>query len=91
MNVNFKQLLEKQDAETYQLALLAIIKKSGGIIALSKQEILDAYKLVGTVDEINGKLIIKTSPKPVDFDQNKAQEFFDAAVNEAINARTGHQ
>lgn len=78
MDVNFKQLMERQDAELYQLALIAILRKNPSIV-LSRTEINEAYRFVGEVDEINGKLVFKAKPRPTDFDQKKAQEFFDAA------------
>lgn len=78
MDVNFKQLMERQDCELYQLALIAILRKHPSVV-LTRAEIMDAYKYMGEVDEINGKFVFKAKLRPADFDQQKAQEFFDAA------------
>jgi hypothetical protein len=77
-DVNFKQMMEKQDCELYQLALIALARKNPSLV-LSRAEIMEAYKYVGEVDEINGKFVFRAKLKPTNFDQQKAQEFFDAA------------
>jgi hypothetical protein len=83
MDVNFKQLMDRQDTEFFQLALLAILLKGGGIISFTKEEIANAAKFMGDITEINGKWIIKAVPKPTNFDEVKANEFFEEARRNA--------
>lgn len=85
MDVNFKQLMDKQDLEFYQLALLLLIKAQGGSIAFDKTALQSVRGLVGQVEQINGKVIIKVVPKAVNFDEKAAEEFF-AAARENANA-----
>lgn len=83
MDVNFKQLMDKQDLEFYQLALLLIIQANGGSIAFDKTALQSVRGIVGQVEEINGKVVIKAVPKPVNFDEKAAEEFFAAARENA--------
>lgn len=78
MNVNFKQVMDKQDVEFYQLALLILLKKNGGSMSFSKTDLTEAYKLMGEVNEIGDKVIIKAVPR-VNMDEAKAKEYFDEA------------
>jgi hypothetical protein len=83
MDANYKQMMEKQDTEFFQLALLAILRKGGGVISFTKEEILDAGRFMGDITEINGKWILKVVPKPANFDEVKANEFFEQARSNA--------
>lgn len=84
MDVNFKQMMEKQDTEFFQLALIAFLRKGGGIVSFTQEEIRDAARFMGDITEINGKYIVKIVPKPADFDEVKANEFFDEARRNAV-------
>jgi hypothetical protein len=78
MNVNFKQVMDKQDVEFYQLALLILLKKAGGSMSFNRADLTEAYKLMGEVNEIGDKVIIKAVPR-VNLDEVKAKEYFDEA------------
>lgn len=84
MDVNLKQMMEKQDTEFFQLALLAFLRRAGGAFSFTKEEIRDAARFMGDITEINGKYIVKVIPKPADFDEVKANEFFDEARRNAV-------
>lgn len=85
MNVAFDKVAERQDEEFFQVALLALAHKAGGSLSLSRKEILEAYGLVGSVDEINDKFIVKTTKKPDNFNEKQAQAYFDEAKRNAGN------
>lgn len=84
MNVNFKQLMDKQDAEFYQLALLLLIKKNGGSISFNKADFAEAHKLMGELSEIGDKVVLKAVPR-VNLDEVKAKEYFDEAKRYSQN------
>lgn len=83
MNTNYKQMLEKQDTEFFQSALITLLRRAGGTMAFTQAEINDSGRFMGDITEINGRFVIKIISKPVDFDEKKAQEFFDEARRNA--------
>lgn len=79
MNAQFEALMERQGAEFYQLALLSLIKRSGGTMAFSRADINEAHKLVGDVTVVGDKIIFKVIPRAANFDDVTAQRYFDEA------------